>query len=781
MWLRNLLPEDAFKAGSLKNPDPQSIDIAQSQSSQSQSQGSQSGESLKLMLIDPEKSQNGFKLQETIDKGVMDALRRGYLKSLMLVIFLDEAQPDDIIESYTFNFSYTGGEVVSVSHSMSQLGLGHSGSDQVSCSASAHQSVGDVTQAIRRMTRTFVISCQTLTNLPKQCFVDLKLFYTDETPETYHPPLFTDSSEDDRLVLRTRRANEQPRHIPTGHLETGHHGLSIRILSVADCIMNDRDALLAASGTVKQLANVDENRERDIIWEAESAVMERRELESALARTTGVVQSRSVSQGNFLEHPIGQRVGNRLVPIPKGIIRLDLDDPESLGVRGSKTERSCRLDLRSRKNVYSQESGTKQLEDSQIRTDVNHSQRSTSLAGHHAMRENSFAKLSGSLKGKRSMDTIGEDDGDVVGAQLMDLDGNGSDNESARTEEPAEDGRTRSVNSVVRRLTLTNAKNPRLHITSAIKVAPLAEQTMDVDEASSSESQATSGDGEFTPAKKAIHRRKTPQSKKAQALQKPRKRTTRPKQSRRSESKQSKKEASRKMSTTGSTKRQRIQVMTLPGSKPATATRIPIDGHMEAKSVTQRSRPRTSRPDHPGCYCDLDLLIDTIECGICRGLFHAPCAGYESLAMEQHDFTCILCRVKGIPANSSIDIDEVDRVVCFLALYRRVLLVVRSAGILETSQKLQNILQYPKEDIDLAIDRLAAEGLVEPDHTVEKLQACRTLDPDAHKVRGQYDDSMEIAPRKWVVGSRTDRKLRMYFEPGGKLECDTFRISSASE
>ena len=262
----------------------------------------------------------------------------------------------------------------------------------------------------------------------------------------------------------------------------------------------------------------------------------------------------------------------------------------------------------------------------------------------------------------------------------------GSDNESARTEEPAEDGRTRSVNSVVRRLTLTNAKNPRLHITSAIKVAPLAEQTMDVDEASSSESQATSGDGEFTPAKKAIHRRKTPQSKKAQALQKPRKRTTRPKQSRRSESKQSKKEASRKMSTTGSTKRQRIQVMTLPGSKPATATRIPIDGHMEAKSVTQRSRPRTSRPDHPGCYCDLDLLIDTIECGICRGLFHAPCAGwvkhlradpayntmtsYESLAMEQHDFTCILCRVKGIPANSSIDIDEVDRVVCFLALYR---------------------------------------------------------------------------------------------------------------
>ena len=41
------------------------------------------------------------------------------------------------------------------------------------------------------------------------------------------------------------------------------------------------------------------------------------------------------------------------------------------------------------------------------------------------MRENSFAKLSGSLKGKRSMDTIGEDDGDVVGAQLMDLDGNG--------------------------------------------------------------------------------------------------------------------------------------------------------------------------------------------------------------------------------------------------------------------------------------------------------------------------------------------------------------------
>ena len=79
--------------------------------------------------------------------------------------------------------------------------------------------------------------------------------------------------------------------------------------------------------------------------------MDRKEADTNLARIIGLASSQSATHGNFLEHPIGQRVGNRILPIPKGIIRLDLDDPESLGIRASKTERSCHLNMKSRRIV----------------------------------------------------------------------------------------------------------------------------------------------------------------------------------------------------------------------------------------------------------------------------------------------------------------------------------------------------------------------------------------------------------------------------------------------
>lgn len=39
--------------------------------------------------------------------GVQDALDKSYLKSLIFAIYLDPEKPNDIIECYTFNFSYS--------------------------------------------------------------------------------------------------------------------------------------------------------------------------------------------------------------------------------------------------------------------------------------------------------------------------------------------------------------------------------------------------------------------------------------------------------------------------------------------------------------------------------------------------------------------------------------------------------------------------------------------------------------------------------------------------
>ena len=61
---------------------------------------------------------------------------------------------------------------------------------------------------------------------------------------------------------------------------------------------------------------------------------------------------------------------------------------------------------------------------------------------------------------------------------------------------------------------------------------------------------------------------------------------------------------------------------------------------------------------------------------------------------------------------------------------------------------------------------------------MRKPQAYRQQDRNSQILLGQNDDPMEISSRKWIAGNRSDRKLRLYFEPGGKLENDAFRIGA---
>lgn len=42
--------------------------------------------------------------------GVYDALEKRYLSSLILAIYLDKEQPSNVVETYTFNFTYAKDE-----------------------------------------------------------------------------------------------------------------------------------------------------------------------------------------------------------------------------------------------------------------------------------------------------------------------------------------------------------------------------------------------------------------------------------------------------------------------------------------------------------------------------------------------------------------------------------------------------------------------------------------------------------------------------------------------
>ena len=53
------------------------------------------------------KSKEADKLIDLLDHGVRDAIDKGFLKQLVLAIFVDPDDATNVIETYTFNFTYS--------------------------------------------------------------------------------------------------------------------------------------------------------------------------------------------------------------------------------------------------------------------------------------------------------------------------------------------------------------------------------------------------------------------------------------------------------------------------------------------------------------------------------------------------------------------------------------------------------------------------------------------------------------------------------------------------
>ena len=66
---------------------------------------------LSVMRMQRGKSSEADKLIDLIEHGVRDAIDKGYLKQLVLAIFVDPEDTTNVIETYTFNFSYSNLEV----------------------------------------------------------------------------------------------------------------------------------------------------------------------------------------------------------------------------------------------------------------------------------------------------------------------------------------------------------------------------------------------------------------------------------------------------------------------------------------------------------------------------------------------------------------------------------------------------------------------------------------------------------------------------------------------
>ncbi|WVQ76187.1 hypothetical protein IAR50_005849 [Cryptococcus sp. DSM 104548] len=262
-YLRRLLPDENFvdtymattalpgktpeQQYGLSQPEPNSQLGSQSQQSSQQSQG----KGFKYPKIS-DGSPEGRRLLSLIDDGVMDAISRGYLRSFMFILFLDKDDPTNIVESYTFNFFYSGASKVpslrmthttgnSSNYVNGDVEVEAVGSVKTSPELEAPKTHQDCRKAVKAMMKTLILKCQKLPDLPRQRYVDFKLSYNESAPPDYEAPGFRDCSGTP-LLMATCDVDAAPSNIQMGNTATGSHGISVTAQSIAQYLPSKLDS-----------------------------------------------------------------------------------------------------------------------------------------------------------------------------------------------------------------------------------------------------------------------------------------------------------------------------------------------------------------------------------------------------------------------------------------------------------------------------------------------------------------------------------------------------------
>ncbi|NXN80773.1 HORM1 protein, partial [Bombycilla garrulus] len=143
--------------------------------------------------------------------GCYDALQKKYLRQIVLAVYTQPEDPQTVTECYHFKFKYT--------HNGPLLDFGSKDKKTDSTISCA-----DTKKASILLIRKIYILMQSLSPLPNDVCLTMKLLYYDEvTPPDYQPPGFKEA--EDRGLLFT----EEPMYLNVGEVPTPFHMLKLKI------------------------------------------------------------------------------------------------------------------------------------------------------------------------------------------------------------------------------------------------------------------------------------------------------------------------------------------------------------------------------------------------------------------------------------------------------------------------------------------------------------------------------------------------------------------------
>ncbi|OCH86897.1 hypothetical protein OBBRIDRAFT_782465 [Obba rivulosa] len=195
------------------------------------------------------------RLLDYLEHGIFDAVEKQYLRSFIFAVYLDNQDPNNIVEAYTFNFNAMPGTEIAVptmslGDDLMKMSLGEkSDNDPISKA----NKTGRVPTLGEALVKNLIQATTQMDALPKRRFATFKLFYYDHTPEDYEPAHFRPGNVmKDKWFFTTHNNGEAPERCSVGSVQTGYHGVDVRVASVSGYLPSTEDNNAPFLGTTQR-------------------------------------------------------------------------------------------------------------------------------------------------------------------------------------------------------------------------------------------------------------------------------------------------------------------------------------------------------------------------------------------------------------------------------------------------------------------------------------------------------------------------------------------------
>ncbi|NXS99677.1 HORM1 protein, partial [Jacana jacana] len=177
--------------------------------------------------------------------GCYDALQKKYLRMIVLAVYTHPEDPQTITECYHFKFKYThNGPLLDFSSKRNE--------STITCA--------DTKKASILLIRKIYVLMQSLSPLPNDVCLTMKLFYYDEvTPSDYQPPGFKEG-ECEGVIFEG-----EPMYLNVGEVPTPFHMLKVKVTTEKQRMENADKSILKSRETnvPLQMLRVDRDEEEN--------------------------------------------------------------------------------------------------------------------------------------------------------------------------------------------------------------------------------------------------------------------------------------------------------------------------------------------------------------------------------------------------------------------------------------------------------------------------------------------------------------------------------------